>query len=269
MYETYNTGLGIYKQYWPYDTQSMELQNPYWTAHRMVRENTKKRFMTNASLKWNIVDGIDITGRLKYDKTDMRSTDKRYASTIEQFASEYGGYYDIRKAYSSFYGDIMLNINKTFNDNMWSFNANIGTSINDQREEQIGHGGNLSGIYNFFAVHNIDTSAKYRRIQSGYIQQSQGVFVNAEVGYKSMLYLTATGRNDWESQLAFSEASSFFYPSVGMSAVVSSMAKLPEWISFLKVRGSYTEVGSSFERFITRPSYQFNTAQQRFIRHAT
>ena len=260
MYETYNTGLGIYKQYWPYDTQSMELQNPYWTAHRMVRENTKKRFMTNASLKWNIVNGIDITGRLKYDKTDMRSTDKRYASTIEQFASEYGGYYDIRKAYSSFYGDIMLNINKTFNDNMWSFNANIGTSINDQREEQIGHGGNLSGIYNFFAVHNIDTSAKYRRIQSGYIQQSQGVFVNAEVGYKSMLYLTATGRNDWESQLAFSEASSFFYPSVGMSAVVSSMAKLPEWISFLKVRGSYTEVGSSFERFITRPSYQFNTA---------
>lgn len=260
MYETYNTGLGIYKQYWPYDTQSMELQNPYWTAHRMVRENTKKRFMTNASLKWNIMDGIDITGRLKYDKTDMRSTDKRYASTIEQFASEYGGYYDIRKAYSSFYGDIMLNINKTFNDNMWSFNANIGTSINDQREEQIGHGGNLSGIYNFFAVHNIDTSAKYRRIQSGYIQQSQGVFVNAEVGYKSMLYLTATGRNDWESQLAFSEASSFFYPSVGMSAVVSSMAKLPEWISFLKVRGSYTEVGSSFERFITRPSYQFNTA---------
>lgn len=154
----------------------------------------------------------------------------------------------------------MLNINKTFNDNMWSFNANIGTSINDQREEQIGHGGNLSGIYNFFAVHNIDTSTKYRRIQSGYIQQSQGVFVNAEVGYKSMLYLTATGRNDWESQLAFSEASSFFYPSVGMSAVVSSMAKLPEWISFLKVRGSYTEVGSSFERFITRPSYQFNTA---------
>ena len=87
----------------------------------------------------------------------------------------------------------MLNIAKTFKDNTWSVNANIGASINDQREEQIGHGGNLEGIYNFFAVHNIDTSAKYRRIQSGYIQQSQGVFINAEVGYKSMLYLTATG----------------------------------------------------------------------------
>ena len=260
MYERYNEGLGIYEQYWPYETQSMELQNPYWTMNRIVRENKKKRFMTNASLKWNIIDGIDITGRLKYDKTDMRSTDKRYASTIEQFASDYGGYYDNRKEYSSFYGDIMLNIAKSFNENMWSVNANIGASINDQREEQIGHGGNLEGIYNFFAVHNIDTSAKYRRIQSGYIQQSQGVFINAEVGYKSMFYLTATGRNDWESQLAFSEASSFFYPSVGLSGVISSMARLPKWISFLKVRGSYTEVGTSFERFITRPTYEFNIA---------
>lgn len=260
MYERYNEGLGIYEQYWPYETQSMELQNPYWTMNRIIRENKKKRFMTNASLKWNIIDGIDISGRLKYDKTDVRSTDKRYASTIEQFASDYGGYYDINKSYSSFYGDVMLNIAKTFNDNVWSVNANIGASINDQREEQIGHGGNLEGIYNFFAIHNIDTSAKYRRIQSGYIQQSQGVFVNAEVGYKSMLYLTATGRNDWESQLAFSEASSFFYPSVGMSGIISSMVKLPDWISFLKVRGSYTEVGTSFARFITRPSYEFNIA---------
>ena len=234
MYERYNEGLGIYEQYWPYETQSMELQNPYWTMNRIIRENKKKRFMTNASLKWNIIEGIDITGRLKYDKTDMRSTDKRYASTIEQFASAYGGYYDIRKEYSSFYGDIMLNIAKTFKDNTWSVNANIGASINDQREEQIGHGGNLEGIYNFFAVHNIDTSAKYRRIQSGYIQQSQGVFINAEVGYKSMLYLTATGRNDWESQLAFSEASSFFYPSVGLSGIISSMVKLPDWLSYPK-----------------------------------
>ena len=150
MYERYNEGLGIYEQYWPYETQSMELQNPYWTMNRIIRENKKKRFMTNASLKWNIIEGIDITGRLKYDKTDMRSTDKRYASTIEQFASAYGGYYDIRKEYSSFYGDIMLNIAKTFKDNTWSVNANIGASINDQREEQIGHGGTVSGNYDGF-----------------------------------------------------------------------------------------------------------------------
>lgn len=68
MYERYNEGLGIYEQYWPYETQSMELQNPYWTMNRIVRENKKKRFMTNASLKWNIIDGIDITGRLNMTK---------------------------------------------------------------------------------------------------------------------------------------------------------------------------------------------------------
>lgn len=260
MYENYNEGLGIHEQYWPYDTQSMELQNPYWTIYRNVRENSKKRFMTNVSLKWDIIKGLDIVGRLKYDRTTSRATDKRYASTIEQFASDYGGYYDTQSSYSSFYGDILLNISKTFKENMWSFNSNVGASINDQRKEVLGHGGNLNGIYNFFAIHNIDTSAKYRREQSGYIEQSQGIFANAEVGYKSMLYLTATGRNDWESQLAFTDTSSFFYYSVGLSSVVSSMVKLPDWISFLKLRATYTEVGNSPERFITRSSYAYDNA---------
>ena len=75
-----------------------------------------------------------------------------------------------------------------------------------------------------------------------------------------MLYLTATGRNDWESQLAFTDTSSFFYYSVGLSSVVSSMVKLPDWISFLKLRATYTEVGNSPERFITRSSYAYDNA---------
>ena len=63
-----------------------------------------------------------------------------------------------------------------------------------------------------------------------------------------MLYLSATGRNDWSSQLVNSAEPSFFYPSVGLSAVISQMAKLPEFINYLKVRGSYTEVGSPISK---------------------
>ena len=67
----------------------------------------------------------------------------------------------------------------------------------------------------------------------------QSIFANVELAWKSMLYLTVTGRNDWESALAFSKYKLFFYPSVGLSAVVSEMVDMPEWFSFLKVRGSY------------------------------
>ena len=67
-----------------------------------------------------------------------------------------------------------------------------------------------------------------------------------------MLYLDATFRNEWASQLAFTENLNIPYPSIGLSAVVSSMANLkPAGISFLKFRGSYAEVGNAPQRYIT------------------
>jgi outer membrane receptor protein involved in Fe transport len=73
-----------------------------------------------------------------------------------------------------------------------------------------------------------------------------------------MVFLTVTGRNDWESQLAYSKYKCFFYPSVGLSAVLSSMFDAPEWLTYLKVRGSYTIVGNSYGRFMTTASYPYN-----------
>ncbi|MEG1545461.1 MAG: hypothetical protein RR382_13230, partial [Tannerellaceae bacterium] len=58
---------------------------------------------------------------------------------------------------------------------------------------------------------------------------------NVQVGYRSMLYLDVTGRNDWSSTLP-ADNWSYFYPSVSLSGIVSEMVQLPEQISFLKVR---------------------------------
>ena len=48
--------------------------------------------------------------------------------------------------------------------------------------------------------------------------------------------MTLTGRNDWDSALINTEQSSFFYPSIGLSGVISEMVKLPKAITYLKVR---------------------------------
>lgn len=72
------------------------------------------------------------------------------------------------------------------------------------------------------------------------------------------MYLTLTGRNDWDSKLAFTSKSSYFYPSVGLSWVISETFKLPEAISYLKVRGSWAEVASSPSRYLTRMQYTYN-----------
>lgn len=109
----------------------------------------------------------------------------------------------------------------------------------------MGGEGDLAGIPNFFTVRNLNYSSNFKPKQFGYHDQSQSIFANLEVGWKSQVYLTLTGRNDWESMLAYTDTPSFFYPSVGLSVVLSEMFKLPEFMSYAKVRGSYSKVASS------------------------
>jgi hypothetical protein len=87
--------------------------------------------------------------------------------------------------------------------------------------------------------------------QNAYHDQTQSVFATAQVGYKSV-YLDLTARNDWASTFAGTNTSAFFYPSVGLSAVISDFVNIdPALLSFFKVRGSYSEVGSPPLRYIT------------------
>lgn len=257
MFERYDAAVDYNKVFWPYGNNGIGMQNPYWAQKRELRENVKKRYMANASLRWQITDWLDIAGRIKIDNYDNRLTYKLYASTDRLWAGENGHYRDVRSNLNNTYGDVIVTVNKTFAED-WTLNVNLGASLNDTKYEQIGYNGNLATLPNFFAVHNLNYETKFKPLQSGYHDQAQAIFANIELGWKSMLYLTLTGRNDWESKLAYSNYSSFFYPSVGLSAVLSNMFDAPKWLTFLKVRGSYTEVGNSYGRFMTTISYPFD-----------
>ena len=257
LFERYDAALGYNTVFWPYGNDAIGMQNPYWVMNRELRENTKHRYMLNASLKWKVTDWLDITGRVKLDNYNNRMTYKLYASTDLLWSGVNGHYRDVNTRQNNTYADVIATINKTFCQD-WSLNVNIGASLNDTKYENLGYVGNLATLPNFFAIHNLDMSSKYKPQQAGYHDQSQAIFANVELGWRSMLYLTLTGRNDWESPLAFSKYNSFFYPSVGLSAVISNMFDAPDWLSYLKVRGSYTEVGNSYGRFMTTISYPYD-----------
>ena len=118
-------------------------------------------------------------------------------------------------------------------------------------------------------MNNLNYQEKFKPLQEGWHDQTQAIFASVEVGWRSMLYLTVTGRNDWASQLAYSKNSSFFYPSVGLSAVVSNMVNMPEWFTFLKVRGSYSKVASAFARYLSNPAYSFNNQTHNWSKPST
>ena len=173
----------------------------------------------------------------------------------------------------------MVNINKTFGEN-WSLQANVGASISDMRSdaskvrgpiaygEQTGYDKDGNAIYepnnipNVFNVYNLSNSKTVRE-QIGWREQSQSVFFSAEVGFKGAYYLTVTGRNDWPSQLAGPNSvnSSFFYPSVGASVVLSEIIpNMPKNLSYVKLRASYASVGLAFSRFYANPTRSWNSS---------
>lgn len=256
MFERDNEALGIMERYWPYGGEISEgTTNPYWMQHRQLRENEKTRYMLTASLKYEPVEWFNVSGRVKINNYENRATYKSYASTGNLKTGDRGGYSDIWSSSKETYADIIATLNKDIED--WSVNVNVGSSLTDTKYESIGYDGGLK-IYNLFAVHNIKFTEGWKPKQDGWQDQAQAVFGSGELGWRSMLYLTLTARNDWDSRLAFSNHKSFFYYSGGLSAVVSSMTQMPEWISYLKVRGSYSEVGSPYDRFMTTVSYPFD-----------
>ena len=263
MYERYDLERNMYTQYWPQGGGSFRLQNPYWINYRNLRENDKDRYMLSAALSYDILSWLNVAGRVRLDNSYNTYTQKYYASTIATIAEGENGFYGVTNSRDKqTYADLLLNINKTFGED-WSLTANIGASYSDNRSEALAVSGPIAanGLPNFFTVAQLDKETG-KREETGYREQTQSIFASAEVGYRSTYYLTLTGRNDWPSQLAGpnSKQSSFFYPSVGGSVVLSELFKLPESISYLKLRASWASVGLPFGRFLAYPTFSWNTS---------
>lgn len=272
MYERYDFSRNLYTQYWPVGDAGIVMENPYWINYRELRQNNKSRYMLNASLSYDIWDWLNVSGRIRMDNSYTDYSEKNYASTnTQRTENSLNGFYGINKIQNKqLYGDVMLNINKYFGDN-WSIQANIGASLSDMRQDANLTAGPIpDGIItdekallpNFFAVQNLSNTAITTRRQEGWHEQTQSVFASAEIGYKHAYYLTLTGRNDWPSQLAgpHSGKSSFFYPSVGGSVILSEIFNLPEQIDYLKLRASWASVGVAFERYIANPLYGWSAS---------
>lgn len=263
-FERYNAGTKLMEQFWSADLEGdLRMQNPYWINYRNLRNNGKKRYMMSFSAGYDILDWLNVAGRVRIDNADNLFTQKLYASSNATLTEGgVNGHYTEARTYDKqTYADIILNVNKDFGKD-WSLVANIGASYNNIGTDELRYGGPIqdNGLANIFNVFDLDDTKK-RASKSGWNDETQSVFGSVEVGWRKMLYLTATGRNDWASQLAGSSSKSFFYPSVGLSWVPTAVWDLGA-LSYLKVRGSIASVGMPFPRFLTIPTYEYDATNR-------
>ena len=250
IWERYDTDRRFNTQYWPYGTQGEDFENPYWIVNREMFTNEKHRYMFSFRAQYDILSWMNIAARTRVDNTYSTIKTKFYATTNPLFTGDTslenakGSFSQGEERYKQTYADLMLNINKKF-DKDFVLTANIGTSFEDHYTTSVSVGGRLKTVPNLFSTPNVDPDVTGGGGQSYHRTRNIAAFASAELGWKSMLYLTATGRTDWASQLVSNgKTPAIFYPSVGLSGVISEMVKLPSFISYLKTRVSFTEVGS-------------------------
>ncbi|MBK0368299.1 SusC/RagA family TonB-linked outer membrane protein [Flavobacterium agrisoli] len=239
----YYDAAGQLQKNWFLDETGSPSGNPYWSALRDdSRSDKRNRFIGLASLKYEFTKTLSLQVRAGLDQMTNKYVRNRYATA--EFNNNLGSYSESYETVSELNTDALLSYNETFGD--FSIGVNLGANMLQQNSSALSSGGVLSKR-NYFALSNVATP---QSVSTAADKQINSVYGFSQIGYKNFLFLDLTARNDWSSTLP-ADNRSFFYPSVGLSAVVSDMVSLPEAISYAKVRGSYAKVGNDTDPYQT------------------
>lgn len=232
-----------------------DLENPYWVQYKNLNHQGTNRLIGSVNAKYDINSWLSLQGRISVDKANLTSDQELYAGSTTLLSGPNGNYTYTSSAANQVYSDLLLTANKDLNPD-FSFNGTLGASIQDNQNSSLGFGGKLGNIDNFFNVSNISLASGNPFTQTNNSEnQVQSLFATVDFGFKKYLYLDLTGRTDWTSTLAYASTDHFFYPSIGLSDVLSSMFKMPDFISYSKIRLSYADVGNGLPGYVsTYPS---------------
>ncbi|MEO7990679.1 MAG: SusC/RagA family TonB-linked outer membrane protein [Chryseolinea sp.] len=218
------------------------MENPAWLAHRNLRTDEQNRFIGMASLKYNFTDAFSLQVRSGLDQSAISSVVSKYAS-MSVIANEVGSYSKSSGTTRELNSDFLLSYNKKFGE--LSVSVSAGGNQLVQTRSTLNVGGTLSKR-NFFAISNLSTGSLGSDF---YDKRINSLYAFAQLGYKDYLFLDVTARNDWSSTLPASNRS-YFYPSVGVSGVLTDIFNVEsEILTFLKVRGSYASVGNDTDPY--------------------
>ena len=245
-FEALDPARNIMTQQWYRGTSDIE-QNPYWVVNRNASDDTSNKLVASLSLDFKINDWLSLQTRGTYDKSLFDFERKIHATTEATLAPANGRYIVFENDYTQYYGDVIANINTQINEST-SVNAIIGASTTRSTTESFtGDSGTNGGLQfaNVFAFQNFNGNPSVNFTQNSFETRVNSVFASATIGFNDKIFVDLTARNDWSSTLP-TENNSFFYPSIGVTGVLSDLLDLPENVSFAKLRASYAEVGNGF-----------------------
>ncbi|HTN69348.1 MAG TPA: SusC/RagA family TonB-linked outer membrane protein [Dysgonamonadaceae bacterium] len=222
------------------------INNPYFLAHEVNNSFRRDRIYGNVSLEWQITPQVSLMGGYTHDQFH----EKRETKIAPSYSRDANGVYGLQNMYRREQNaDFLLGYNNHFED--FSITTSVGGNYMYQYAENNlaqtkdrGAGLIVPGIYtlNNIAPDNLDYN-------SGWNQKGiYSLYALASLGFKDMIYLDLTARNDWSSTLP-SDNRSYFYPSASLSLLLNNMIDMGENVSLAKLRGGWASVGNDTDPY--------------------
>lgn len=234
-----------------YTTANANYRNPYFLREQTY--NNDERYRGFGYLGTNIKFTDELKLRFKYGLDFYREgliSGYKFADNVNSNRPEYN---TEERFFKEENYEVLLSYNKDFEDLTLSVNFG-GNQMHTFSKSLLSKSGKLptEGYYFLGYGTNITSTEAFSE------QEVQSVYGFAQLGYKDKIYLDVTARNDWSSTLPI-DNNSYFYPSFGLSGLVSEMVDLPDWFTFAKVRGSWAQVGKATDPYAIDESYTIST----------
>ncbi len=227
--------------------------NPYFIANEKLWGVYENRLNANLTATYKLFEGANLIIRPGFDMYNNDETKRNPPNILSNRGWDTPGLYSINKQTGwSFNGDALLTYNKTIGD--LGIDALAGGAIYALKNNNL-YSATRSGIL-IPGYYSLNNSVERPNVSVGAsAKQVNSIYGKLTLSYKNMLFVDATGRNDWSSTMPQSSRS-YFYPSLGGSFVISEvLGSLPSWLDFWKLRGSWTLSKSDLGIYATNQSY--------------
>ena len=227
--------------------------NPYFMANEKVWGVYENRLNANLTATYKLFDGANLIIRPGFDLYSNDETKRNPPNILSNRGWDTPGLYSINKRTGySFNGDALITYNKNFGD--LGIDALGGAAIYTLQDNNL-YSATRSGIL-IPGYYSLNNSVERPNVSVGASEkQVNSAYAKLTLSYKNMLFVDATGRNDWSSTMP-KNSRSYFYPSVGGSFVISEvLGTLPSWLDFWKLRGSWTLSKSDLGIYATNQTY--------------
>lgn len=225
--------------------------NPYWSVNKNINDNEVDRLIGAFEVMIPINQYFSILNRTGVDWYSDRireSWDKR----SNEFKDLGGRMFVNDVVFNSLNNDFMLNYQREWGSK-WEVSAILGHNYYDVEETSYSMDGVGFVIDDYYDISNVSA---LNVISDDFIsrQRTVGAYGNVNIGFRKMLYVDFTARNDWFSTLP-KENNSVFYPSVSTAFVFSEVIPAIKKKAFGKLRASYSETGNGAPGAFLTDSY--------------